>query len=75
MERSKAMLTLNTSGCPVEITFADGEKLYFENIEGFIYRSGLLIIVWNGLTVRRVENPANSHFRICCPGLFELDIE
>lgn len=75
MERGKAMLTLNTLGNPVDITYANGHKLSFENIEGFIYRPGLLIIVWNALTVIRIENPANSCSRICCPGWFELDIE
>lgn len=75
MERDKAMLKLNTLGNPVEITYANGDKLYFENIEGFMYRPGLLIIVWNALTVIRVENPSNSYSHICCPGRFELDIE
>ena len=75
MERGRAMLTLNTLGNPVEITYTNGHKVTFEKIKAFIYRPGLLIFVWNTLTIIRVENPANSYSHICCPGRFELDIE
>lgn len=69
------MVTLYSSDKQVEITYANGEIIPFENIAGIGYRPGKLLIIWRDYSMKQVDNPADSYTHISCPGRFDIDIE
>lgn len=69
------MVTLYSSDKQVEITYANGEIIPFENIAGIGYRPGKLLIIWRDYSMKQVDNPADSYAHISCPGRFDIDIE
>lgn len=69
------MVTLYTSGKQVEITYADGDIVPFDNIIGIAYRPGKLLIIWADRTMKEVDDPADIYKRIACPLMFVIDIE
>lgn len=69
------MVTLYTSGKQVEITYANGDIVHFENIIGIGYRPGKLLIMWADYTMKQVHDPADVYKHIACPLLFDIDIE
>lgn len=69
------MVTLYTSGKQVEITYANGDVVPFDNIIGIAYRPGRLLIIWADRTMKEVEDPADLYKRIACPLMFVIDIE
>lgn len=69
------MVTLYTSDKLVEITYANGDIVPFDNIAGITYRPGILLIIWNDYSMKQVDNPADCYKHIACPGRFDIDIE
>ena len=69
------MVTLYTSNKQVEITYANGDTVPFDNIVGIGYRPGKLLIIWGDYTTKQVYNPADVYKHIACPGRFDIDIE
>lgn len=69
------MVTLYTSGKQVEITYANGDIVPFDNIIGIAYRPGKLLIIWADRTMKEVDDPADIYKRIACPLMFVIDIE
>lgn len=69
------MVTLYTSGKQVEITYANGDIVPFDNIIGIGYRPGRLLIIWADRTMKQVDDPADIYKRISCPLMFDIDIE
>lgn len=69
------MVTLYTSGKQVEITYANGDIVLFDNIIGIGYRPGLLLIMWNDNTMKQVEDPADIYKHVACSLLFDINIE
>lgn len=69
------MVTMYTSDKQVEITYANGETVSFDNIAGIGYRPGKLLIVWRDYSMKQVDNPADTYTHIACPGRFDIDIE
>lgn len=69
------MTTLYTSGKQVEITYANGDIVLFDNIIGVGYRPGLLLIIWADCTKKEVENPSDIYKHIACSLMFDIDIE
>ena len=69
------MVTLYTSDKQVEITYANGDTVPFDNIVGIGYRPGKLLIIWRDYSMKEVENPSDAYKRIRCSGRFDIDIE
>lgn len=69
------MVTLYTTDKLVEITYANGDIVPFDNIAGIAYRPGILLIIWNDYTMKQVDNPADCYNHITCSGRFDIDIE
>ena len=69
------MVTLYTSDKQVEITYANGNTIPFDNIIGITYFPGRLMIVWRDYTTKTIDNPADIYKHIACSGCFDLDIE
>lgn len=69
------MVTLYTSGKQVEITYANGDIVPFDNIIGIGYRPGRLLIIWADRTMKQVDYPEYIYKRIVCPLMFNIDIE
>lgn len=69
------MVTLYTGDKQVEITYANGHTVPFDNIVGIGYRPGKLLIIWKDYMVKQVINPAYTYKHITCPGRFDIDIE
>lgn len=69
------MVTLYTSGKQVEITYANGDIVPFDNIIGIGYRPGMLLIIWADRTMKQVDDPADIYKHIACPLMFDIDIE
>lgn len=69
------MVTLYTSGKQVEITYANGDIVPFDNIIGIGYKPGKLLIIWADRTMKQVDNPADIYKRISCSLMFNIDIE
>lgn len=69
------MTTLYTSGKQVEITYANGDVVLFDNIIGIGYRPGTLLIIWADNTMKEVDNPADIYTHIACSFMFDINIE
>lgn len=69
------MVTLYTGDKQVEITYANGDSVPFDNIAGIAYRPGTLLIIWADYTMKQVDNPADTYKHISSPGRFDIDIE
>lgn len=69
------MVTLYTGDKQVEITYANGGTVPFDNIAGIGYHPGKLLIIWNDYTMKQVDGPADVYKHIACPGRFDIDVE
>ena len=69
------MVTLYTSDKQLEITYANGDTVPFDDIAGIGYRPGKLLIIWKDYTMKQVECPAEIYKHIACTGRFDIDIE
>lgn len=69
------MVTLYTSDKQVNITYANGDVVPFDNIAGIGYRPGKLLIIWKDYPMKQVDNPAVTYKHIASPGRFDIDIE
>ena len=69
------MVKFYTIGKQAEITYTNGDTVPFDHIMGIRYSPGILILIWDDYSMKRVENPADIYKHISCPLMFDIDIE